>query len=399
MTLILLIISQLFNFMTVERGLPVHNTDSIAIFTHGQDKFDALFRDIDNAQKYVWMEYFIFANDSLGFATLEHLHQAALRGVEVRFIFDGYKDVERSYKFRYQMDSIRALGIDVQQFDPFKFPYGNHMCRDHRKIVCIDDTIGYFGGFNVSDYYLYGEEKYGGWRDCHVRITGESVAGLAMFFHQSYQRAGGKGKFHHNPRPFDIENPHKPAARPIKTVFFERSRADKLKKSETRDVLAEALDAATDTIRIVSPYLLPTHKLKNALNRAVKRGVHVEIMFSKKGDEPTLSYGNYHYARKLAHWGAHIYLYNGEFHHSKIMMIDNEVSMVGSANFNSRSTHWDYEVSAMFFDKEVTRRLTKVFNEDKEHCDMFTDELYHTEKTRKFRFMGWFTYHFLRPWL
>ena len=367
------------------QGLPAYAATGIDIFTNGTDKFEALFSDIDHAQHKVWIEYFIFANDSIGHLTLRHLQQAAQRGVDVRLVIDDYKDHERHYGLctEASADSIRGMGIDFVTFDPFRFPYLNHVPRDHRKIVVIDDQTGYIGGLNVADYYIVGKPSFGGWRDTHVRITGPAVEGLALLFDNQYRASGGLQPYGFAP---DAAGQWSAAAHtdaasavPPQVVYFERSRASHRKKAETRRALVAAFDAARDTIRFVTPYFLPTHSVRQAILRALDRGVHVEMFYSKVGDSPMLSYGNYHLSKRMLRHGAHIYLYRGQFHHSKIMMVDGQFSMVGSANLNSRSLRWDYEASCFIFDPLVTQRLNAIFEADKLQCDTFSLRYYHDE--------------------
>lgn len=373
-------------------GLVSYSGHTIQFFTNGRDKFDALIRDIDNAQKRIWIEYFIFANDSIGTLVMNHLVDAAQRGCDVRVVTDFYKDRERHFgmgKPAYA-DSLAQLGVDFQMFDRFKILWFNHVARDHRKIVNIDDRIGYIGGLNIADYYINGSPDYGGWRDIHARLEGPAVEGLAQLFHKQYVASGGR-------REYSFSVPSSTGASSAEIVYFERSRESRQKKAETRNALIAALDAARDTIRIVSPYLMPTHTVRQAMIRALDRGVHMEVLFSKVGDIEMISAGNYHFCQRLLRHGAEVYLYKGEFHHSKIMMIDNLLCMVGSANLNSRSLKWDYEASAFLFGIATTQELTKIFQQDKMHSDTLTQSYYRKNYSFGFRLKGWFSDRFLTP--
>jgi len=388
--------SSLMHYLQAE-GLVSYPARDCKLFKNGKEKFNALFADIDRAQKYVWVEYMILANDSIGQLTLTHLSEAAKRGCEVRLIIDDYKDKERHYGFSTQRgkDSICNLGIDFVLFDRYHYPWLNHVCRDHRKIVVIDDSIGYIGGLNIADYYVNGKPKYGGWRDMHARLTGAAVEGLAKLFIEHYKRSGGKGNHHFSKYLFDED--YLQRNKQFEVVFFERSRITPKKQAETRNAIIAAMDAAKDTLRLVTPYFMPTHTVRQALIRAIDRGVHVEIMFSKIGDNGWLSYGNYNLAKRMVRHGAHVFLYKGEFHHSKIMMIDGQVCMVGSANLNSRSLKWDYEASAFIFSPEVTSNLNSIFTEDKERCDTFSLKYYKENFPLKIRRAGWFIDRFFTP--
>lgn len=382
-----------------QEQLVAYPARDVALYYDGTSTFNAMFADIDRAQKKVWIEFMIVANDSIGNLTLWHLEQAAKRGVDVRLIIDDYKDKERGYGFRTSrgQDSIRSLGIDLVLFDHFKYPWLNHVCRDHRKLVVVDDSIGYIGGLNIADYYVNGKPKvYGGWRDTHARITGAAVEGIAKLFNEHYQRYGGQRDNDFARYLFDEDRTAITNTTP-QVVYFERSRVSPQKQAETRHAIIAALDAAQDTIRLVSPYLLPTHTVRQALIRAIDRGVHVEILFSKVGDNGWLSYGNYSFSCRLKKHGAHIYLYRGAFHHSKIMMIDGQVAMVGSANLNSRSLKWDYEASCFIFNADVTNCLNRQFEIDKQQCDTFDLDYYHENFPRRIRMAGWFINRFFTP--
>lgn len=377
-----------------EEGLVAYSTDDIRIFKDGTSTFQSIFDDVDRAQQKVWIEFMIVANDSIGTALVEHLSAAARRGCDVRLIVDDYKDFERGFGYRTKegQRKMRDAGIDFVLFDRFRFPWLNHVCRDHRKIVVIDDKIGYIGGLNVADYYVHGTPKYGGWRDTHVRLTGTAVEGLSILFDQHYNRYGGEQEY-----SFCSDSLADLTQTRDKVVFFERSRTTSRLKSQTRRAIIAALDAARDTVRIVSPYFLPTHTVRQAIIRTIDRGVYVEILFSKVGDNPMLSYGNMNFARRLVRHGAKVYLYRGAFHHSKILMIDGQFAMVGSANLNSRSLKWDYEASSFLFSTDATHRLDSIFAEDKKQCDSFSKQYYRQEFSFGQRTAGWFIDRFMTP--
>lgn len=385
-------------------GLQSFAAEDVQYYTNGRDKFRALIADIDHAHKRVWIEYFIFANDSIGTLVMDHLVKAAGRGCEVRVVTDYYKDRERHFGMGRPeyADSLARLGVDFQMFDRFRVLWFNHVARDHRKIVVIDDHIGYIGGLNIADYYINGSPEYGGWRDIHARIEGPAVEGMAKLFHNQYVASGGKGRYtyqKHEPsgNPNSIsKNAETPSQQP-QVVYFERSRKNKQKKAETRRAIIAAFDAAHDTIRLVTPYLMPTHTVRQAMIRALDRGVVMEIMFSKIGDIELISSGNYHFAKRLIRHGAKVYLCKGDFHHSKIMMVDGQLCMVGSANLNSRSLKWDYEASAFIFGAKETAALNHIFQQDKLNSDTFTIPYYRHYYSIGFRAKGWFCDRFFTP--
>ena len=151
----------------------------------------------------------------------------------------------------------------------------------------------------------------------------------------------------------------------------------------------KSLDAAQHKVQIVNPYFTPTHSIKKAIRRALKRGVEVEIMIPGKSDIPFTPDAAFYTSNKLRKKGAEIYIYNGGFHHSKIMMVDSLFCTVGSTNLNSRSLRYDYEVNAFIFDKETTHELSSMFEDDKKDSTLLTKEEYKKRSAWK-RFVGWF---------
>ena len=164
-----------------------------------------------------------------------------------------------------------------------------------------------------------------------------------------------------------------------------------------REVYAHAIENAENKIQIINPYFTPTKTIKRAIKKAVKKGTKVEIMIPGKSDIGFTPDAALYTANQLRKKGADIYIYNGGFHHSKIMMVDSLYCTVGSTNLNSRSLHYDYEVNAFVFDKETTHELIQMFQEDKEDSTLLTAEMYKKRTTWK-KFIGWFA-HLFTPFL
>lgn len=377
--------------------ISLYSAEDVEVYTNGYDKFDALFSDIRQARHHIHVEYFIFANDSISQEFLGLLMQKAAEGVEVRLVIDDFKSVTRDYGYdEKRCETLRHAGIEIHMFDPWKFPYINHIARDHRKIVVIDGEIGYIGGLNVADYYLKGDAAaYGMWRDTHVRIEGPAVEGLQHLFFDAFVMSQGDPFLGSKYYPFSESQD---VAGDIEIAYIERSRVSKHKKAETRQAFIQAFNSAQKKIQLVSPYFLPTYTVRKALVDAIERGVEVEILFSLEGDMPLLTHGNMNLAKNLVKRGAKVYLYRGAFHHSKIMMVDGVYSMVGSANLNSRSLKWDYEASCFIFNRNVTDRLTDIFEQDKLSCDTLTLQYYRQLPLKK-RLSGAIVNHLFTPFL
>ena len=164
-----------------------------------------------------------------------------------------------------------------------------------------------------------------------------------------------------------------------------------------RRVYAKAIETANNKVQIINPYFTPTNIITNAIKKALDKGVKVEIMIPGKSDIKFTPDAAFYIANKLRKEGADIYIFNGGFHHSKIMMIDSLYCTVGSTNLNSRSLRYDYEVNAFIFNQETTNEMTTLFNKDKENSTLLTRDVYLKRSPWK-RFVGWFA-HLLTPFL
>ena len=164
-----------------------------------------------------------------------------------------------------------------------------------------------------------------------------------------------------------------------------------------RRVYAKAIESAEKKVQIINPYFTPTKIITKAIKKAIENGVEVEIMISGKSDIKFTPDATLYIANKLRKKGANIYIYNGGFHHSKILMVDSLYCTVGSTNLNSRSLRYDYEVNALIFNEETTSDMMKIFNTDKKDCTLLTSEIYKERSAWK-KFVGWFA-HLFTPFL
>lgn len=370
-----------------EAGAPITCDNVIKLLPSGKEKFDDMFAELRKARHHIHMEYFNFRNDSIATELFTILAHKAMEGVEVRLLFDAFGNASNNQPLKKKhLKAIRKSGIEIVKFDPINFPYINHVFhRDHRKIVVIDGQVAYTGGMNVADYYIEGLPEIGPWRDMHMRIEGGAVQDLQDIFliiwnKQTEQNIDGEVYYPH-PREFGE----------VTVAIVDRE--PKVSPKLLRRTFVESIRAAEHSIQIVNPYFVPTRSIKKELKKALKRGVHVEIMISSKSDIGFTPDAGFHIARQLMKKGAEVYMYDAGFHHSKIMMIDDAFCTVGSANLDSRSLRYDYETNAFIFDEGVTAELTDMFEADKEHSTVMTDE-YWKSRSRWKRFVGWFAHLF-----
>lgn len=366
-------------------GVRITEGNKVKLLKSGQEKFADLFAEVRKAHHHIHLEYFNFRNDSVANALFDLLAEKAAEGVEVRALFDAFGNMSNNQPLKKKhIRKLHRQGIEIYTFDPIDFPYVNHVLhRDHRKIVVIDGEVGYMGGMNVADYYINGTEVVGKWRDMHMRVEGPAVADLQSIFLDMWKKVTKQdlaGEAAYFPKPIETDGT-------VEMGIVDRH--PRTTPASIRRAYVASIQAAKNKIQLINPYFVPTHSIKKALKKAIKRGVDLQIMISSKADIPFTPDASIYFAYTLAKRGAKVYLYNGGFHHSKVMMVDDRFCTVGSANLNSRSLRYDYEVNAFMFDREVTGELVRMFENDKHSSTQLTPQVWKNRRPWK-RFVGWF---------
>lgn len=388
-----------------ENGVKFTDDNRVTLLTSGTEKFEDMFKAIEQAKQYVYLEYFNFRNDSIGNALFKLLERKSEEGVKVRVIYDDFGNFSNDRPLRKRhLQILESDSIDVAVFDPIVFPWINHaLHRDHRKIVVVDGKVVYTGGMNVADYYIHGRPEYGKWRDMHMRIEGGCVPIYRDIFCDMWQRSTGDtiDSKEYKVDSIALRSPFaglkgEPDSVSGGVLLGVADRVPKKSPTTIRKGYIDAIDNAEHTIQIVSPYFTLVRSVKKALYRALKRGVRLEVMLSTKCDVSVTPDVSAYNAKRLMKRGAYIYYYEEGFHHSKVMMVDSSFCTVGSANLNSRSLSFDYEVNAFIIDPKTTRKLQAIFEEDKRHSTLLTPENWKKRRSFRRRFMGWL-YHFLAP--
>ena len=388
------------------KGIQFSNNNSVTLLTTGQEKFDDLFKAIDQAHSSIHLEYFNFRNDSINNELITRLAKKAKEGIEVRAIFDGFGNASNNRPMRKRhLKEIRKKGIEIYEFKTMAFPWIQDIFnRDHRKIVVIDGKIGYTGGMNVADYYIKGTKAVGEWHDMHCRIEGDAVNTLQKIFLQMWNKVSGQNV--HGAKYYrGISNANyikglkadtcKSAGHQMVGII---NREPHVSKDIIRFFYEKAINDAKDSIKIINPYFTLSPKLRTALKNAAKRGVKVEIMLSVKSDIPLTPDCSYYNAHKLMKDGCTIWLFEPGFHHTKIILVDGKFCTIGSANLNSRSLRWDREVNAVVIDKGITKELDTIFENQKKKCFKLTEEKWNKWRTPWQKLKGKLGY-FLSPFL
>ncbi len=350
--------------LSKSNGTTVTENNDIEIITSGKRKFEALAADLENAKDHIHMEYFYFRKDSGSKKIKEILMRKAREGVKVRFIHENIANIDISPRYYNEM---KKAGVEVVKFTTARFNLltlsAKLNYRDHRKIVVIDGKIGYTGGMNIGDDYFIR------WRDTHMRITGNAVYALQYCFLYSFCSSGGR-----IPPSFD-------------PLFPDTDRG--LKRNELVQIVPDqpvdrwpvihmgtvwAVQHARDYIYIQTPYFVPPEPLLYALKASALKGADVRIMMPRKADLIYMSIANKSYYHECLEAGVRIFEKKGSFIHSKTIVSDDYLSVIGSANMDYRSLGLNYEINAYIFNEETAVRNKNIFLADMEECEEITIE-------------------------
>ena len=366
-------------------GLRQYEATDVRILPTGEIKFRDLFQEVEQAEKYILLDYFKFQQDSICGELLKILKRKVQQGVEVRIIFDSFGNKSSDLPLSDTLQTqIRQSGIQIAAFDPMRFPWINHlMHRNHHKIAIIDGKTVYTGGMNVADYYLHGKPKVGRWRDMHIRMSGPIVEPYEELFWKMWEASSptplrGEGSSLQRSHP-PLEGTGEVLPSPRRgaggEAFF-ASRWPKESPRIMRQTYCTCIDNADRLVQIVNPYAMLFGEVRAALRRALERGVRVQFMVSTKSDGKAGDDVIGLEMRKLMKRGAEVYYYNDGFHHSKVMMIDSLFCTVGTTNLDARSLCFDYEVNAFIFDPATTHQLQRIFADDVRHSTLLTPEVF-----------------------
>lgn len=338
----------------------VHN--HIEIFTDGESKFKALIEDLNRAETFIHLQYYIFDNDTLGRTIKKILIEKARQGVKVRVLYDDVGCWKVRSRFFREM---RKAGIEIRPFFKVSFPQlANKLnYRNHRKVAIIDGKIGYIGGMNIADRYCDGL-SWGIWRDTHARIKGPAVYGLQSAFSIDWS---------FTTREFLSEACYYPPVEETGNTDIQILTSGPL--GEWKEIAISFLKAianARECIYIQTPYFLPTDSLLKALQAAALAKVDVRLMIPSHSDSRLLQYASQSYLKEILRAGIKVYFYQGGFLHAKSLIIDNEFSSLGSTNFDFRSFDHNFEINAFLYSPETNAQMKKIFINDMRQCRRIT---------------------------
>ena len=332
--------------------------NDVELLVNGEATFASILSGIAAARDYVLVQFYMIHDDGLGRRLHDALIERARAGVRVLLLYDevGSKGLPASY-----VGTLQDAGVQVSSFKPSQ-GRGNRFqlnFRNHRKIVVVDGVTGWVGGHNVGDEYLGLDEEFSPWRDTHVRLVGPVVIQLqAVVLADWYWATRTIPQLNWQPRVAT-------GGTNVMAMIVPTAPTQQL---ETAGLMfVSALNAARERIWLSAPYFVPDEAVMKALELAALRGVDVRIITTGKGDSLPVYLAAFHFMERLRGLGIRFYAYQPGFLHEKVALVDDDVSSVGTANFDNRSFRLNFEVTAMIADRAFAKRMEAMFEDDFAH--------------------------------
>lgn len=348
----------LINLLHKTAASPLSTNNQADIYTDGKTLLTDMLRDIEQAKHHIHAEYYILESDETGNAFKDALIKKAQEGVKVRLIYD---DLGSWHLKNSAIREMKKAGIRLFSFFKIRFPYFTTKLnyRNHRKIVIIDGKIGYLGGFNIADRYTKGLQ-WGVWRDTHIRVQGNGVISLQNIFRADWS--------YMTKRVFKSDQYFPVSPTPNNYFMQIVGSGPDMDWQTIMQGYLHAIMHAKKYIYIQTPYFLPNESITNAIEMAALRGVDVRLMIPFRSDERVAFEASISYMENILKSGVKVLQYQKGFIHSKTMVIDGELSVVGTANMDLRSFEQNFEVNAFIYNTQKAQELTKIFMHDAQSC-------------------------------
>ncbi len=338
-------------------GLPFTSGNELELLIDGQATFDRLLEAIAKAEHYICVSFFIVKNDKIGSVFQRALIEKAQAGVKVHFLFDEIGSHRLSSTY---LGEMQDAGVECESFGTNRFWWSRFQLnfRNHRKIVVVDGDVALLGGLNVGDEYLGRNKRFGEWRDTHLKIKGPAVQAVQMVFLEDWFWACGRV----------LELTWECSAKdPGQSVgVIPTGPADPVESWKL--LVAEAANSAKKRLWIASPYFVPDDGVLTALQLAALRGVEVRIMLPGRADHILVWLSTFSYYENSIPYGVKLFRYQPGFLHQKVMLVDDRMASVGTANLDNRSFRLNFEITAFVSDKGFIAEVAKMLETDFSAC-------------------------------
>lgn len=364
-------ITDLSYYIQNVNGFPTYDKTDVTYFAGGQEKLADLIPELEKAEKFIFLEYFIINPGRVWDEILAVLEKKAAEGVEVRLMYDGFNSILKLP--RHYPESLAKKGIKVKVFAPvIPFLSTHQNYRDHRKILVIDGKVAYNGGINLADEYMNYIERFGYWKDTAVKLSGDAVKSFTAMFLQMWNTTE-TGKEDYD-RYLCVDSKSELSGQNGFVIPYNDDPCNGEDIAE--GVYLDILNKAQDYVYIMTPYLVPENEIITALKFAAQRGVDVRIIMPHIPDKKvTFSIGHTYYL-KLLDAGVKIYEFTPGFVHAKMFLSDDIKAVVGTINLDFRSLYEHYECATFIYGNSVIRDIKEDYRKTFEQCQRFTEEDY-----------------------
>ena len=350
---------------------PVYGNTEVRYFPQGEDKFAAMLEELEKAEKFIYMEYFIIQEGYMWGRILDILIRKAASGVDVRVMYDGMCEIT-TLPHNYPK-LLAEKGIKAKSFSPITpFVSTHYNYRDHRKILVIDGRVAFNGGVNLADEYINRKERFGHWKDTAVMLRGEAVRSFTLMFLQMWNVEGGSMGF----APVEM------LPEPVRAEGYVMPYADEPLDGDKvgENVYIDILYHANRYVHIMTPYLILDGELEAALKYAAERGIEVCLILPGIPDKKmAYALAKSHY-RVLTEAGVKIYEYSPGFVHAKVFVSDDIKAVVGTINLDYRSLYHHFECATFLYRSPCIAEIEADFQAALAKCRAVTPETIRGEK-------------------
>ena len=354
--------ANLAHYMKHQLGFPTYRNTKATYFACGEEKFPVLLERLEEAEKFIFLEYFIVEEGYMWDSILDILKRKVQEGVEVRFMYDGMCSISL-LPYNYPK-TIRKYGIQCKMFSPIRPVLSTTQNnRDHRKICVIDGKTGFTGGINLGDEYINRKVRFGYWKDTAVMLEGDAVQSLTMLFLQMWNVTELK--------PDQYKRYVTPMSAELhRELGFMIPYGDSPYDNEDvgEEVYFHILNHAKKYVHIMTPYLILDNEMLDTLTRAAKSGIEVCIIMPHIPDKWYAFAVAKTYYRELIEAGVQIYEFTPGFVHAKIFVSDDDTATVGTINLDYRSLYLHFECGVFIYNNPVVREIESDFQKTLEKC-------------------------------
>ena len=360
------------SYMQKYAGFPVWKNIYAEYYPLGEDAFFAMVRELEKAEKFIFMEYFIVERGEMWDTILEILERKASEGVDVRFMYDGMSSLVL-VPYNYPR-KLAERGVKCKVFSPIRPVLSTvQNNRDHRKILVIDGHTAFTGGINLADEYINKCERFGHWKDTAVMIKGKAAASFTIMFLQSWNITETREEDYES-FVKDVQIPEQ-AAEPDGGFVIPYGDSPLDNEPVGKNVYIDILNRAERYVHIMTPYLILDNEMAQALEYAAKRGVDVTIIMPHIPDKAYAYILARSYYGELISAGVKIYEYTPGFVHAKVFVSDDIRAVVGSINLDYRSLFLHFECACYFYRCSVIGQVEEdVQNTIKKCCQITLED-------------------------